>query len=397
MDIENFIIAKRNNHLDSRSVFFDLSKKMHHSSLEILAKAHKNCQVIDDYKEQLKEYFQVKNPALVFRPEFDAKFADFMKKIELKTPLWQQGKWVYFSWFNTLVHILTEKEFNVVRTARNKNLINEKEQSIFYKAVVGVAGLSVGNSAALAIILQGGAKRIKLADHDRFALSNINRIRTGVENLGLPKIEMTAREIYTINPYAKIEIFPEGLNENNIKKFFVGPPKLDIIVDEIDNLGVKYLIREWSRKLKIAVVMAADNGDNGVVDIERYDQKPNTKFFHGRMGKMRYHDLLNLKKLDIGKTITQYVGPENVTPRMQESMLQIGKKIVSWPQLGGAALMNGSAIAYCVRKILNKQPLVDGRVILSFDEKFIPGFNSRAQKNKRRIKTGNFKKSFGLK
>ena len=59
--------------------------------------------------------------------------------------------------------------------------------------------------------------------------------------------------------------------------------------------------------------------------------------------------------------------------------------------------MNGSAVAYCVRKILNNQPLTDGRIILSLDEKFIPDFNLPAEKNKRREKTREFKKLFGLK
>ena len=74
----------------------------------------------------------------------------------------------------------------------------------------------------------------------------------------------------------------------------------------------------------------------------------------------------------------------------------MGKTIVSWPQLGGAALINGSAVAYCVRKILNKQPLERIRSLISLDEKLIPRYNSPLMKKKRKRITQSFKKIFGL-
>jgi tRNA threonylcarbamoyladenosine dehydratase len=159
---------------------------------------------------------------------------------------------------------------------------------------------------------------------------------------------------------------------------------------------VKYLIREQARAYQLAVIMAADNGDNGVVDIERYDLDPNTPFFHGRMGEVTYDMLKNLDKFDIGKMITKLVGPENVTERMQQSLLEMGKTIVSWPQLGGAALLNGAAVAYCVRKILNKQPLEANRAIISLDEKLTPDYNGAENQAHRDKITADFRSIFGL-
>lgn len=380
----------------SRPIIFDLGRPFDRRSLEELLSERKIQQVIDDYREQLHELFAVKNPSIVYSPEFPYKFEQYYAELEKKTPLVEHGRWVYYPWLSTLVHILEDKDFQLVRTARNRNLITSEEQEKFYNSVVGLAGLSVGNSVALAMALQGGARHIRLADHDRLALSNTNRIRAGVDNLGLPKVEMTARQIYALNPYAKIELFSDGLNQKNIKKFFAGPPKLDIVIDEIDNLAVKFLIREQAKRHRLAVVMAADNGDNGVVDIERYDLNPRTPFFHGRMGKVSYKMLSNLDKFGIGKMITKHVGAENVTDRMKGSLLEMGKTIVSWPQLGGAALLNGSAVAYCVRKILNKQPLESNRSLVSLDELLIPAYNSPVQKKKRAKTAKEFKKIFGL-
>ncbi len=394
--LKKFIEDKKQRQTPSTPQIFDLRNSADRKTLARLFKTGAIQQAVDDYEEQLKEYFQITNPALVYTPQFGPIFVDYLSKLQKKASLWQQGRWVYYPWLATAVHILEEDAFWKVRTARNRNLINEPEQKLFYNSSVGIGGLSVGNSVALAIVLQGGARRIRLADHDQLALSNLNRIRAGVEFLGLNKVEITARQIYALNPYAKVEIFPDGLTEKNIGKFFAGPPRLDVVIDELDNLAVKYLIREQARKHKTPVVMAADNGDNAVVDIERYDQNSRLPFFHNRMGKVTYQELQKLDKFGIGRTITKHIGPENVTIRMQESLLEMGKTIVSWPQLGGAALINGSAVAYCVRKILSKQPMEDNRALISLDEKLVPGYNSKVEKAKRAKAAAAFKTIFKL-
>jgi len=379
-----------------RPIFFDLSVESDKKNLHTLLLSQQVQLLSDDYTEQLREYFQVSNPSIVYSPDFESRFQKYLTGLEGTSPIIEQGKWVFFPWNATLVHILEEERFFKVRTARNRNLITEEEQKKFYDAVIGIGGLSVGNSVALAIVLQGGARHIKLADHDRLALSNTNRIRVGVENLGVLKVEMTARQIYAINPYATVELFSDGLTKDNITRFFGGPPKLDVVIDELDNLAVKYLIREQAQKHRLPVIMAADNGDNGVVDIERYDRNPKTPFFHGRMGEVSYDMLTKLDKFGIGKMIASHIGIENVTERTLSSFAEMGKTIVSWPQLGGAALLNGSAVAYCVRKIVNGQPLENNRALISLDEKLVPDYHSAQTVEDRKQAADEFKKIFGL-
>lgn len=207
---------------------------------------------------------------------------------------------------------------------------------------------------------------------------------------------MTARQIYELNPYAEVEIFSDGLMKENLEKFFAGPPKLDVVIDELDSLGVKLLIREQAKKYGVPLVMAADNGDNAVVDVERYDKDPNLPFFQGRLGNVTYEELTSLDKFGIGKTITKHIGPENITSRMQQSLLEMGKTIVSWPQLGGAAWLNGAAVAYCVRKIVNGEPVESNRALISLDEKLIPEYNSPAAVKERADVADAFRKMFGL-
>jgi tRNA A37 threonylcarbamoyladenosine dehydratase len=392
-EIEQYLHEYSIKKIGIEPIFFDLKTLRDKESLSKLFESNEVIRVSDDYREELLELFAIKHPTEVYQSGFKESFEKYYINLQEEEPLFNQGMWVYFPWSGVLSHILNEDDFQIVRTARNRNLINQEEQDKFHNATIGIGGLSVGSSVAFSLILQGGPKHIKLADMDHLALSNTNRVLMGIDYLGSLKVEMAARRIYEFNPYTKIELFPDGLTSENITTFF---ENLDVVVDEIDNLAMKYLIRVEAKKRKIPVVMAADNGDNAVVDVERYDLDPNLAFFHGRLGETSYEELSKLDKFGIGKTITKHIGAENVTIRTQESLLEMGKTIVSWPQLGGAALINGAAVTYCIRKILNGQSIEGNRSLISLDEKLIPEYSEDTEVEKRNKASTAFKKIFGL-
>lgn len=376
-----------------RPVLFDLSRTDDRRALKRLFSEGKIHHVRDEYDDQLREYHVQLNPTLVFDPGLEIRYQEYRAKKEETSPLWQQGIWVFYPWRSTLVHVLGEEEYQVVRTSRNRDLISPEEQRLFANAIIGIAGLSVGNSIALAVVLEGGSRSIRLADFDRFSLSNLNRVRASVADLGSNKTELAARQIYEIDPYARVELSAEGLTEGNIDDFLDG---LTAVVDEMDNIAMKCLVRERAKQKRIPVLMATDNGDNAVVDIERYDIEPNTPLFHGRLGNVAYEELRRLDKMGIGRLAVRYVGPDITPRRLQESMLRIGKSIVSWPQLGGAALMNGSIAAYCLRSIAVGAPLKSGRAIFDLDEELVPDHSSRTQKEKRMREAEDFARALGL-
>ncbi len=344
-----------------KPTIFDLSNNEDSLALESLRKSGAVVTTIDHYIEQVRELYGIDNPDKIFTPDYAQTLDAYISSLGDTR---SHGRWVYFPWSATVVHLLEPETFFKVRTARNQLLISPSEQEKYYNAVIAIAGLSVGNSVALSIVLQGGARRIKLADHDTLDLSNLNRIRAGVTGLGVAKVEVTARQIYELNPYAEVELFPEGLNEDTLPGFFDGTT---IVIDEIDNLAMKWTLREWAQKFKLPVLMAADNDRMGVIDVERYDLDPNLEFFHGRLGAMTKEDLLKLDKRSTGRTIAQLVGIENHTSRMLESLMAMGKSIASWPQLGGTALMNGAFLAHAALRITNGQPVITDRVLVSID------------------------------
>ncbi len=350
--------------------------------------------VIDTYESQLSELFVIEHPEVIRLPkhELAATLTDSVKKTARRAPLERQGTWAWLPWQRALVHILPEKEFVRVRTSRNGNLITREEQEKFYRCTVGVAGLSVGGSIALTLVLQGGARNIRIADFDSLELSNTNRILSGVHELATPKTTIIARRIWEMNPYAQIDIFPDGLTEDNIPRFMRG---LDVVVDEMDQMAIKQLIREQARALKVALVSTADNGDTSVVDVERHDLK-RTPYFLGRLGKTSVEHFCAMDKLQIIREITRLMEPKNVPPRMQASLPEIGHTLVSVPQLGGTALMGAAATAYCIHRIAAGLPLPSGRSIVSLDEKLEPGFMKSKAVTKRDRNTRAFAKLFGL-
>ena len=52
--------------------------------------------------------------------------------------------------------------------------------------------------------------RLRLADFDTLELSNMNRIRTGIYSLGMPKGVVAAREIAEIDPFFPVELHLNG-------------------------------------------------------------------------------------------------------------------------------------------------------------------------------------------
>ncbi len=377
----------------SRPLLFDLSKSKDQKRVGSLLSKGKIFRIIDEYKTQSREHFALSNPGLFHARNFEKKFENHLSALGEEGPITWRGRWVYYPWNGTLVHILEEKEYTEVRTARNRYLISDTEQKKFYATCVSIAGLSVGYSILLAIVLEGGCRRIKLADGDNLDLSNMNRIPVGVENIGLHKTHLAARQIYAINPYAKIELFSKGINKNNLNKFVSGA---DIIIDEIDDFGIKFLLRQEAKRNRIPLLSAIDNEESGLVDIERYDTNPKTAPFNGRLGSIAYDELAKLDKAGVGKMIARLVGIEHSTKKMHLSLREIGKSIISWPQLGGTALLNGAMMAYCVRKIASGDLLVEGRALLSLDEVLTPNYNTKESKKLRGINIKEFAKTLHL-
>lgn len=354
-------------------------------------------QVVDEINDQLNELFFIRNPRKNANNTSQIEIEQFINNLTSKTPVHFFGYWVYFPWKNVLAHYLPEEIHFEIRTARNRNLITFKEQIKYYNSHVGIAGLSVGNSAVGTILHTGGAKYMRLADHDTLANSNLNRIRTSYTNIGLKKTEIAAQEIYEINPYAKLDLYSDGLQMQTLEKFLITPKPLDVLIEEMDNIYLKIQIRLLARKHKIPVIMAADNGDNVVLDIERFDIDSNQPLFHGDVSE---DELLSIKpdvsKFEAAKMISRWVHIENVAVKMQGSLMELGKTLYSWPQLGNAAFLAGCVLAYSAKRIILGEEIQSGKYMISIDALLDPNFHTSKERQKRQESTKNLKKMLHL-
>jgi len=355
------------------------------------APLHVAC-TIEAFEPSLKELFFIRNP------HWKKEMADAQKALaEFLNHHGLNDIWIYFPWSDTLVHTVPEDIYFVLRTARNRNIISEAEQTNYRNISVGIAGLSVGSAILSALVISGGPKRLKLADFDEIEISNLNRIRASLLDVGMNKTTVAARNLWEIDPFAELTLFDSGVSRKTIKDFILTNPRLDVFMDEMDSLDLKIMSRLVCREEKIPVLMATDNGDSIILDIERFDQEPKRPLFHGLIGDMDADDLKNLAYKDWLKLATKIVGPEYLTERMQDSLLEIGKSLPAVPQLGTSAAVAGSAIAYAIRRIANRQDLPSGRYTVGFEEKLIPHYNDPDAVEKRREKTNKFISNFAKK
>lgn len=326
--------------------------------------------IIDNYDEQYAELIVSRHPQL-YRASLEVKresLKEYLARHYGDQPAWQLGTWVYFPWSGVLNHILEKDLFLESRTIRNKNLLTAAEQQTYADFAVGCLGMSVGSNVALSLALTGGSQKLKLADGAVISASNLNRILAGVGDVGSSKAIVVARKLFEMNPYMTIECLQQDVGEKSIDRFFEAPWPLSAVVDEIDDLKTKILVRIEARRRRIPVIMATDLGDDVMLDIERFDLDGKLPLFHGLVD-----DIEKLVSREVGKQewlkyAMKIIDPKNVSLPMQRTLFDVGTKIVTQPQLGGTAQMAGIVAAYAIKNIALGHKVESGRTLISLDK-----------------------------
>lgn len=317
----------------------------------------------DEIYGQLQELVKMKSPALRIKPE---EYPELIKKHLAGRDINAYGVWVYYPWSRRLVHMLDEEEFKLVRTNRNQYKITAREQEILSTKKIGIIGLSVGQSIALTLAMERGFGELRLTDFDTLELSNLNRIRSSVHNLGVPKVVITAREIAEMDPFLKVSCFFNGLTEENMNEFFLTNGKLDLLVDECDGLDIKILARFKARELGIPVIM--DTSDRGMLDVERFDLEPDRPLLHGTIENVDPGTIKGLSTEDKIPIMLQMLGVENISLRAKASMIEVEQTINTWPQLASSVALGGAVGADVSRRILLDQYHTSGRYYIDLEE-----------------------------
>lgn len=258
---------------------------------------------------------------------------------------------------------------NTLTTSRNRNLITADQQKILQDTIVAFFGLSVGSHAALTWAMESRSDYIKISDPDTISPTNLNRLRFGWDTIGKRKTDVVEHELLRINPYMKV-ISSIKTDKPSVDEFFYSIKPVDLIVDAIDDLEGKLYLRQIARKNKLPLIMATDVGDNVIIDIERYDLEPDLDFFLGRLGDVEKINLKDISRIERLKLVFSLVGFDENSVEMLQSILDIGSKIPTWPQLGATATIAGGTITTLIKNIALKKNIKSGRYNISLDTIF---------------------------
>lgn len=370
-------------------VIIDMQLPAAADQLKKLIAKYPKLEVIDNYAEQYAELLLSKN-AHLYRANYDVQVASIQELLEEHygtKKAWQMGSWVFFPWNNQLIHVLAQRDFEDLRTIRNRDLISEEEQKKLFDFKVASFGMSVGSAGAMVMALSGISRKIKLIDGAVISGSNLNRILTGVSSVGKSKALVVGQQIYEMNPYSTVEHF-DKVEKGNIADIFDKPWKIDLAVDEIDDIEMKVRIRYEARKRKIPVVMATELGDTVMLDVERFDEENDRELFHGLVPGIE--DLLD-KPLDNYREWTKHavsiINPQNMPIKMQKSLLKIGTTIVTHPQLGSTVMMTGGVLAFAAKHIALGNQLKSGRFVIGLEKEFLADHKTRGHEREHKKHT----------
>ncbi len=120
--------------------------------------------------------------------------------------------------------------------------IGDDEQEKLKQAKVIIAGSGGLGSPAAIYLAAAGVGTIRIVDHDKVELSNLNRqILHWDKDIGRNKVDSAAEKLNQLNPRIKIEAVQETIDEANASRLVAG---FDLIVDGLDNLPTRYLLNK---------------------------------------------------------------------------------------------------------------------------------------------------------
>ncbi len=354
--MKNSAVSK--NGMGSRGdvIFFRLAEATDRKNYEALLSENPNIEKCDSLMSQLKDLVKLENPSRVLT---DEEYAELINGKLGGRDSDDYGVWVYYPWRNLIVHMLDKQEFIRVRTIRNVYKITPEQLEVLSNKRIGVVGLSVGQAAVLSLVMERLCGEIRIADFDTLELSNLNRIRTGVLNLGLKKTEIVRREIAEIDPFMKVVVYEDGIQKNNLEAFLSEGGDLDLLVEECDSADVKMMIRLECRKKGIPVVM--ETSDRGLLDIERFDLDRNYPILHGLVEERFLQDkpLTKEEKMEL---LFQCFDASKASEGMTRSIAELGKTITTWPQLASDVILGGAVVAMTTRMIFLTNKIKSSRV-----------------------------------
>ena len=139
--------------------------------------------------------------------------------------------------------------------------IGEEGQGKLKRSRVVIAGTGGLGSPIALYLAAAGIGRIRVIDHDRVALSNLNRqILHWEEDVGRKKVESARAKLRNLNSAVEIQAIAETITEENVSELAEG---CDAIVDAMDNLPTRYVLNRCAIEKRVPFFHGAVYGFEG--------------------------------------------------------------------------------------------------------------------------------------
>jgi molybdopterin/thiamine biosynthesis adenylyltransferase len=229
---------------------------------------------------------------------------------------------------------------------RNIGLLTEEEQEKISRFTIAIPGMgAVGGAHAIALVRQG-FQHFKIADLDVYELKNFNRqYGAKMANIGRAKVEVMREEMLAINPECTIELFRDGINDQNLDEFLSG---VDLAVDGIDafEVDVRRKFTNRSLELNIPLITAGPIGFSVAFLI----------FMPGGLNFDQYFNIME-KTENLKKLLSFFVG---LAPALlqRKYMKKVNIKEKRGPSSAGSVSLCAGVVAIYALKILLKKGIV---------------------------------------
>ncbi|MEL6789985.1 MAG: molybdopterin-synthase adenylyltransferase MoeB [Pseudomonadota bacterium] len=118
--------------------------------------------------------------------------------------------------------------------------------------VVGAGGLG---SPALLYLTAAGIGTLGIVDHDKVALSNLQRqIVHQTDSVGTSKTQSAARQLRALNSDSDLYLYTERLTEDNAHAIL---SDYDLVIDGVDNFATRFILNRTAIATQTPLVSAA--------------------------------------------------------------------------------------------------------------------------------------------
>lgn len=312
--------------------------------------------------------FLAAHPHVQYTRSFDLQVEELRRAYpvqELDVPV--APEYWFVPWRGVVCDLLTRPMAELLIESRQRVLFSELDLKRIRRGRVGIAGSSVGSRVMEPLAHGPALELLRIADFDVVTLSGLGRQPFGIANLGLPKVVASARLVTEVRPWANIEIWTEGVTQDNLDNFV---RDLDVVVDAMDDPGMKMALRLAAQRHGVDVLMGTDI-ENGLIDYEPYGEIPGYVPFHGALSDATVELLAaqDVPRERLLAAIAEIVDLRLLTLEgLQMAAALVAGRITSMSQIGTTATQVGAAIARMIHLRLAGHAIKVGRTVLGNEE-----------------------------